>query len=131
MLIVNDYEVGMIEKLTTLTEAQLAEKLPVLVVTRGAEGATIFADGVRTDIVPLFRRRSSTRPAWATPSAAGCCAAWRPAGRWALCGQVAALAATYCLEHVNGPQNHDYTRAEFLPASASISTTALCLSELF
>jgi adenosine kinase len=32
---------------------------------------------------------------------------------WELCGQMGALAATYCLEK-NGPQGHSYTRNEFI-----------------
>jgi adenosine kinase len=32
---------------------------------------------------------------------------------WELCAQVGALAATYCLEQT-GPQNHKFTRAEFV-----------------
>jgi adenosine kinase len=130
MLIVNDYEVGMIEKLTTLTEAQLAEKLPVLVVTRGAEGATIFADGVRTDIVAVPPKEivdpTGVGDAFRGGLLRGIAAGWP----WALCGQVAALAATYCLEQ-NGPQNHYYSRAEFLTRFRQHFDDGGLLSELF
>ena len=45
MLIGNDYEFGIIEKKTGLSEAELAAKVPVLVITRGEEGATIALRG--------------------------------------------------------------------------------------
>jgi len=32
---------------------------------------------------------------------------------WMLCGKVGSLAAVYCLEQ-KGPQNHQYTRNEFV-----------------
>jgi len=32
---------------------------------------------------------------------------------WTLCGQIGSLAAVYCLEQ-KGPQNHFYTRTEFV-----------------
>ena len=32
---------------------------------------------------------------------------------WTLCGQIGSLAAVYCLEQ-KGPQNHVYTRSEFI-----------------
>jgi adenosine kinase len=32
---------------------------------------------------------------------------------WETCGQMGALAATYCLEN-RGTQNHSYTRGEFI-----------------
>lgn len=130
MLIVNDYELGMIEKLTTLTEAQLAAKLPVLVVTRGADGATIFAEGVRTDIVAVTPKEivdpTGVGDAFRGGLLRGIAAGWP----WALCGQVAALAATYCLEQ-NGPQNHHYTRAEFLTRFRQHFDDGGLLSELF
>ena len=45
MLIGNEYELGVIEKKTGLSEAELAAKVPVLVITRGEEGATIALRG--------------------------------------------------------------------------------------
>jgi adenosine kinase len=38
---------------------------------------------------------------------------------WQTCGQIGALAATYCLEKC-GPQSQSYTRAEFVDRYRSI-----------
>lgn len=130
MLVVNDYEAGLIEKLTALSEAQLAAKLPVLVITRGADGATIFADGVRTDIVAVTPKEivdpTGVGDAFRGGLLRGVAAGWP----WALCGQVASLAATYCLEQ-KGTQNHHYTQAEFLTRFRQHFDDGGLLSELF
>jgi adenosine kinase len=49
---------------------------------------------------------------------------------WPLCGQVGALAATYCLEQA-GPQNHRYTRAEFLTRFRRHFDDGELLNEMF
>src|SRR5262249_54888454 len=41
----NEYEFGIIEKKTGLTEAELLARVPVVIVTRGGEGSTIFLRG--------------------------------------------------------------------------------------
>ncbi len=130
MLVVNDYEAGLIEKLTSLSEAQLAAKLPVLVITRGEDGATIFADGVRTDIAAVTPKEivdpTGVGDAFRGGLLRGVAAGWP----WALCGQVASLAATYCLEQ-KGTQNHHYTQAEFLTRFRQHFDDGGLLSELF
>ena len=45
MLIANEYEFGVIEMKTGLSEAEVLSHVPVLVVTRGAEGSTIALRG--------------------------------------------------------------------------------------
>ncbi|KAG1244012.1 hypothetical protein G6F63_016178 [Rhizopus arrhizus] len=55
-LTVNDYEAGIVEQRTGRSVADIASTLQAVVVTRGAEGATL----------------SSTRRVAATPSAAVC-----------------------------------------------------------
>ena len=42
---VNDYEWGMLQQKTGLTAADIASRVKALIVTRGAEGSVIYADG--------------------------------------------------------------------------------------
>ncbi|HEY8354704.1 MAG TPA: carbohydrate kinase family protein [Methylophilaceae bacterium] len=49
-LAVNDYEAQLMMEKTGLTLEALAGKVRALIVTRGAEGSTIYADGQRIDI---------------------------------------------------------------------------------
>jgi adenosine kinase len=130
MLVVNDYECGLIGKLTGWDEVELRRRVPVLVVTRGEQGATIYAEGVRTDvsIVPARQAMDPTGvgDAFRGGLLRGVAAGWP----WPLCGQVGALAATYCLEH-NGPQSHHYSRAEFLTRFRQHFDDGELLNELF
>lgn len=130
MLAVNDYEFGLIAKMTGWDEAAAQQHVAVLVITRGEKGATIFAEGVRTDvsIVPAKQAVDPTGvgDAFRAGLLRGVAAGWP----WPLCGQVGALAATYCLEHT-GPQSHHYSRAEFLTRFREHFDDAELLNELF
>ena len=113
MLVVNDYEMSMIADKTGVTETdpRLADK--IVAVTRGEKGATIYAGGCRYDIPPVAPRAvldpTGAGDAFRGGLLKGMSAGWG----WDLAGRVGALAATYCLEFV-GPQNHTYSRAEFV-----------------
>ncbi len=112
-LFVNEYEMGMIEKKTRLSQQDIVRQVPLTVITRGERGASVYVDGTeeRIPVVPPERIVDPTgvgdafRGGFLTGFARG----WD----WALCGKMGALAATYCLEH-DGPQSHRYTRPEFV-----------------
>ncbi len=130
MLTVNDYEFGLIQKMTGWDEAEAQKHVAVLVITRGEKGATLFAEGVRTD-VSIVPARQAVDPtgvgdAFRAGLLRGVAAGWP----WPLCGQVGALAATYCLEH-SGPQSHHYSRAEFLTRFREHFDDGELLNELF
>jgi len=114
MLIVNDYEMGLITDKTGIKETDPALKGKIVVVTRGEKGVTIFDEaGGRYDIsaVPPSSVADPTGAgdAFRGGLLRGMAAGWG----WELAGQMGALAATYCLEHT-GTQNHAYSRAEFV-----------------
>jgi adenosine kinase len=113
MLVVNDYEMSMIAAKTGITETDPRLAGKVVAVTRGENGATIYAEGCRYDIPP-FPPRAVLDPTGAGDAFRGGLLRGMSAGwDWGLAGRVGALAATYCLEFV-GPQNHTYTRGEFV-----------------
>lgn len=130
MLVVNDYEFGLIEKLLGWDEAAVQRHVQVVVITRGERGATIFADGVRTDVTIVPARQAvdptGVGDAFRAGLLRGVAAGWP----WPLCGQMGALAATYCLEQ-SGPQGHHYSRAEFLTRFRQHFDDAELLNELF
>jgi adenosine kinase len=99
--------------MTGWREAEILRHVGVLVVTRGKDGATIYAEGMRVDVpaVPEVRIEDPTGvgDAFRGGFLRGVASKWP----WDLCGRVGALAATYCLEQ-SGTQNHHYTRAEFV-----------------
>ncbi|MGE8658643.1 MAG: carbohydrate kinase family protein [Achromobacter sp.] len=52
-LTVNDYEAGVVEQRTGRSMADIARKLQAVVVTRGAEGATLLTEGKTLQIEPV------------------------------------------------------------------------------
>jgi adenosine kinase len=112
-LFVNDYESGLVEKMTGLTGEHIQRHVRLLVITRGEHGSTIYADGqeVCVPVVPPERIVDPTGvgDAFRGGFLAGFSRGWD----WQTCGQMGALAATYCLEQA-GTQSHNFTPAEFV-----------------
>jgi adenosine kinase len=112
-LMVNDYEFELILKHTGLSESEILSGRRFTVVTRGAEGASIYVDGqeIRTPVAPPKKILDPTgvgdafRGGFLTGLSHGL--------DWEICGKMGALAATYCLEH-EGPQEHNFTPQEFV-----------------
>ncbi len=112
-LFVNDYEYGLIEKKTGLNLQDILQMVGILVVTRGEHGATIYAEGSEIE-VPAYPAEQILDPTGVGDAfRGGFLAGWQRGFDWQLCGQMGALAATYCIEQT-GTQNHTYTRSEFV-----------------
>jgi adenosine kinase len=114
-LFVNDYEFALIEKCTGWDAAEIRQRNPalLLVVTRGEKGATIdtAAGHHSVPIVPAERIVDPTGVGDAFRG--GFLTGLRLDLDLLTCGQMGALAATYCLEQM-GTQGHCYTPAEFV-----------------
>jgi adenosine kinase len=109
---VNDYEWGLLQQKTGFEIADVTAQVEALVITRGAEGSIIYAQG-RTFTIPCVKPRAVVDPT-------GCGDAYR-AGLihgllngldWETTGRVASLMGAIKIES-RGPQNHEFTRAEF------------------
>jgi adenosine kinase len=112
-LFVNDYEFGLISKKTGLDLAGMLGYVDIIVVTKGADGAMIYADG-REVFVPVIPEERIIDPTGVGDAfRGGFLSGYSHGWDWELCGQVGSLAAVYCLEQ-NGTQNHFYTRQEFV-----------------
>ncbi|AOY01082.1 carbohydrate kinase family protein [Jeongeupia sp. USM3] len=104
----NDYEAEVISQRTGLSLGQIAGQLKALVVTRGAEGAHVYADGVIHEIPPV--------KAAAVVDPTGCGDAFR-AGLlygivhgwdWPATGRLASLLGALKIAQ-RGAQNHRFT----------------------
>jgi adenosine kinase len=112
-LFCNDYEFGLISKKTGWSLDQILEHVNVLVITRGKDGADLYADN-DTVHIPTAPEREIVDPTGVGDSfRGGFLAGYSRSFGWKLCGEIGSLAAVYCLEQ-NGPQNHTYTREEFV-----------------
>lgn len=113
MLIVNDYEMSLITDKAGIVEQDPRLRDKIVVVTRGANGATIDAGGQHY-LIPVVPTAQISDPTGAGDAFRGGLLRGMVAGfDWAICGRMGALAATYCLEHT-GPQTQHYSRAEFV-----------------
>lgn len=112
MLIVNEYEFGMIKKKTGLKDEELRGLTEVLIVTRGEVGSTIFAGDGRHDI-PVAPPVCVADPTGVGDAyRAGIIKGMIHSLPWPVTGRMASLAATYVIEN-NGTQNHSFSLDEF------------------
>lgn len=112
-MFVNEYEFELLSRKTGLSLASILQKVEVLVITRGADGSSIYTDGQEYHIPVVPPERIVDPTGVGDAYRAGFLAGYARGWNWELCGQMGALAATYCLEQ-RGPQSHYYTRAEFV-----------------
>lgn len=108
----NDYEWGMLQKKTGMSVADVVAQVDALIVTRGAEGSTIYTPE-RAWTVPAAKPQRMVDPT-------GCGDAYR-AGLihgllhgldWQTTGRMASLMGSIKIE-TRGPQNYEFTQAEF------------------
>jgi adenosine kinase len=112
-LFVNDYEFALVQKMTGMSPDEILSCTKFLVVTRGDQGATVYSpDGAVT--IPVVPPRQIADPTGVGDAfRGGFLTAYGYGLDLETCGQVGALAATYCLEQ-RGPQGHHYTAQEFV-----------------
>jgi adenosine kinase len=112
-LFVNDYEFSLIQKATGMSEDNILASSKFTVVTRGHDGATIYVQDGQIHI-PVVPPRTIVDPTGVGDAfRGGFLAGYSHGLDWVTCGQMGALAATYCLEQ-QGPQNHSFTKDEFI-----------------
>jgi adenosine kinase len=114
LLVVNEYEFGMLREKTGLSAAEI-QSIPrgACVITLGAEGAHIWADEQVYEIPTVPPERFGEPTGVGDAFRAGLVKGLALGLSWDLSGGMGALAATYSLEHF-GPQSHHYTLAEFV-----------------
>jgi adenosine kinase len=112
---VNDYEWALLQERTGWQAEDITRHVKALIITRGAEGSVIHADG-RVHHIPCARARDVVDPT-------GCGDAYR-AGLihgilrgldWDTTGRIASLMGAFKIA-VRGTQNHRFTQAEFADA---------------
>jgi adenosine kinase len=109
---VNDYESQMMQERTSLSEGEIADRVQALIVTRGAEGSTVYSGGKKISI-PVVAVDDLKDPT-------GCGDAYR-AGLiygimndmdWETTCRIASLLGAIKIQH-HGTQNHTFSLAEF------------------
>ena len=112
-LTVNAYEWGLIQERSGLGPAEIVRRMDAVIVTRGAEGSTVFVHGREAIRIPAVAAARALDPT-------GCGDAYRAglllgleAGcDWETTGRIASLCGAIKVEH-HGCQNHRFDRAGF------------------
>lgn len=112
-LFCNDYEFGLISKKTGWSLDQILDHVKVLVITRGKDGADLYA-GPESVHIPTVPEDEVVDPTGVGDAfRGGFLAGYAHGYDWKLCGEIGSLAAVYCLEQ-RGTQSHGYTRKDFV-----------------
>jgi adenosine kinase len=112
-LFVNEYEFGLVEKMTGMSTEDIVNTVNLLVVTHGKNGSTVYAGGEVWDI-PVVPQTEIVDPTGVGDAYRGGFLTGLSLGlELDLCGRIGALASTYCLEQ-EGPQGHTFTPQEFI-----------------
>jgi adenosine kinase len=118
ILVVNDYEFGILAHKTELSREDVENRIPVVVVTHGAQGSTISVCGEEGDTVrhavPAARLEKEAIDPTGVGDAfrAGLIRGFRIGAPWAAAGRMGSVAAAFGLEAL-GPQPPRYSRQQF------------------
>lgn len=113
LLAVNEYELHLIQDRTGFTFDDIQSRCRGVIVTKGDDGSTLHFDDEVHEF-PVVPAKEVLDPTGAGDAfRAGLMRSRQLGLSWDLAGKVAALSATYCIEHL-GPQNHLYTPRAFV-----------------
>ena len=111
-LVVNDYEAGLIEERTGLRAEAIAKRVRAYIVTRGAQGSLVYADGTRYEIPPVKADQVVDPTGCGDAYRAGLIYGLTQGLDWETTGRIASLMGAIKVAH-HGTQNHHYDLAGF------------------
>lgn len=112
-LFMNEYEYELLQKHTGLKELDILERVDHMVVTQGQQGAVVYRGDERYTIPPVAPKQIKNPTGVGDAFRGGFVRGYRLGLDWQTCGQMGALAASYCLE-MGGTQSHRFTRKEYV-----------------
>jgi adenosine kinase len=112
-LFVNKYEFGMVQRRTGYSEQEVLECPQFSVITLGEEGSVIYW-GEKVAQIPIVPPDRISDPTGVGDAfRGGFLAGYARRWEFEICGQMGAVAASFCLEH-EGPQGHHFSPGEFV-----------------
>ena len=112
-IFLNDYEYGLVQKMTGMGQVEILKTAEFLTVTCGKDGVDVFTRQgcVHVPVVPPEQITDPTGVGDAFRG--GFLVGYAHGWSLELCAQMGTLSATYCLEKL-GPQGQDYTPAQYV-----------------
>lgn len=112
-VVVNDYEGQLVQERTGLSPEEIAARCRAYVVTHGAQGSTVYADGRRIAIPATKPERVVDPTGCGDAYRAGLLYGLTKGMDWETTGRIASLAGTIKVAYA-GTQTHSYTFDEFV-----------------
>ena len=112
-LFVNDYEFGLVQKMTGKSTKDLLQSLQFMVVTCGSHGSKVYSRDQEYSIPVVPPEQIADPTGVGDAYRGGFLTGYCHGIGLETCGQMGTLAATYCLE-CKGTQGHCYTLNEFI-----------------
>ena len=112
MVIVNDYELELLRQKTGMGEFDILKHAPVLVVTKGEHGCSIYTTQGTEDVPAVPPHRIEDPTGVGDAFRGGFMKGLAVGAPYAVCARLGSVAATYALEHLGGT-SHAYTWKEF------------------
>jgi adenosine kinase len=113
LLIVNEYEFGMIREKTGWTETEVLARAGGLIVTLGERGSHLRIGDEEHHVPAVPPARIADPTGVGDAFRGGLLRGYSLGLEWEVAGRMGSLAAAYVLEQL-GPQSHHYTPAEFV-----------------
>jgi adenosine kinase len=112
MVIVNDYELELVRQKTGMGEFDILKHAPVLVVTKGENGSSIYTKQGIEDVPAVRPHRIEDPTGVGDAFRGGFMKGLAIGAPYGVCARLGSVAATYALEHLGGT-SHAYTWKEF------------------
>jgi adenosine kinase len=111
-VVVNDYEGQLLEERTGLSPRSISEQCRAYIVTRGAQGSVVYADGKVHEIPVVTPERISDPTGCGDAYRAGLIFGISRGLEWPTTARIASLIGSLKIAH-HGTQNHRFTLDEF------------------
>ena len=115
----NDYEAQLMQEKTGLSIEEIASKVKAFIVTKGAEGSTIYADDQVYEIPPMAALQVVDPTGCGDAYRAGLLYGIVQGWDWPVCGRLASVMGALKIES-RGAQNHKPTRDEIQLAYSQV-----------
>ena len=113
-LLMNDYEMAVLQEKTKLSDAEVLDLAEMIIVTFGEKGSEIRRKGKDAVKIPPAKAEKVVDPTGAGDAyRAGFVSGLVRGFSLEACGRMGSIAAVYVVEQ-HGPQQHQYTRDQFL-----------------